>query len=89
MQTELLTIKQVAARVGVCESTVRNWLRGYYSNQHGLRPSNCKFVPFTRIGGSIRIKASDLNRWLEARTEDLAGIARSSTAPTQPSFRAA
>jgi excisionase family DNA binding protein len=54
MDEPLLTIKEVARRVGVTDRTVRNWI------------SN-KRLESKRIGGVVRIARSDLNRAIKPK----------------------
>ena len=64
MQTKLLTIKEVAARLNVSVDTIRNWVRGCYTNSRGSTLCKVKFIPPVKTGRMLQFKESDLNRWI-------------------------
>lgn len=66
MQTKLLTVKEVAERLNVSVGTIRNWVRGCYSNSRGPTLCKVKFIEPVRIGRLLQFKESDLNRWIAA-----------------------
>lgn len=68
MQTKLLTVKEVAERLNVSVGTIRNWVRGCYSNSRGPTLCKVKFIEPVRIGRLLQFKESDLNRWIAAGT---------------------
>ncbi len=69
MQTKLLTIKEVAARLNKSVSTIRSWIRGYYNNGQGFGPRLRKreFIRPIYVGGTLQFKESELNRWIETQ----------------------
>lgn len=68
MQTRLLTVKDVAERLGVGAPTIRAWVRGIYQNGRGLAAYKKEFIPAQRLpNGQLRFKESDLNNWIEQR----------------------
>lgn len=66
MQTKLLTIKEVAARLNKSVSTIRSWVRGYYNNgqSFGPRLRKRKFIEPIYVGGALQFKESELERWI-------------------------
>lgn len=54
--TELLTIKQVAERLGVAVSTLRNW-----RNAGGHSLVNGKAI---RVGGGLRWRSGDVDEYI-------------------------
>ncbi len=69
MQTKLLTIKEVAARLNVSVGTIRNWINGYYQNSRGPRTyEGTKFIEPVVVGNRLRFKESEFNRWVESRS---------------------
>lgn len=67
MQTKLLTTRDVAQMMQVCEQTVRNWCKGIFYDK-GQAKAYRKLEPLksVKIGGTFRIYESDLNRFLES-----------------------
>ena len=57
MSESLLSPKAVAERIGVRETTLANW-----RSQKMDRPNP---LPYVRIGGLVRYRESDLERWIE------------------------
>lgn len=57
----LLSVDQVAERVGVHPSTLRRWLRAGLQQQAGL-PSP---LPVKAVGRGPRWRADDVDRWRE------------------------
>lgn len=56
---ELLTVAQVAEKIEVTPGTLSVWRStGRYS------------LPFIKIGGKVRYRASDLDAWIARRTRD-------------------
>jgi prophage regulatory protein len=55
---ELMTIKQVSKKLGVSENWVYNHLR--------LRKP---LVPHIRLGGNIRFREADIDRWIEEQVQ--------------------
>ena len=55
---KFLTIQEVGERLNLCRTTIWRLM-----NQHGLR--------FVRIGGTRRIRAQDLEMWLERHSVSL------------------
>lgn len=58
-QRELLTVAQVAEKIDVSTSTLGSWRS---TGRHAL--------PFIKIGGKVRYRASDLDAWLASRTRE-------------------
>jgi excisionase family DNA binding protein len=56
---ELMTIREVAKKLGVSE----NWV---YSHLRVRKP----LVPHVRLGGNIRFRESDIDRWIEEQVEN-------------------
>jgi excisionase family DNA binding protein len=55
LSSQLLTVEQVAARLGVSPKTVRRLMR--------------RGLPSVRLGRLVRFEQRDLLRWVEARKE--------------------
>jgi len=55
---ELLTIKEVARKLGVSE----NWV---YSHLRLRKP----FIPHIRLGGHIRFREVDIDKWVEEQVQ--------------------
>jgi prophage regulatory protein len=55
---ELMTIKQVSKKLGVSE----NWV---YSHLRLRKP----LVPHIRLGGNIRFREADIDRWIEEQLQ--------------------
>jgi prophage regulatory protein len=55
---ELMTIKQVSKKLGVSE----NWV---YSHLRLRKP----LVPHIRLGGNIRFREADVDRWIEEQLQ--------------------
>ena len=56
---ELMTIREVAKKLGVSE----NWV---YSHLRVRKP----LVPHVRLGGNIRFRAADIDKWIEEQVEN-------------------
>jgi excisionase family DNA binding protein len=56
---ELMTIKDVARKLGVSE----NWI---YSHLRLHKP----LVPHIRLGGHIRFREGDIDRWIEEQVQN-------------------
>ena len=54
MQTKLLTIKEVAARLNVSVDTIRNWVRGCYTNGRGSTLCKVKFIEPVRPPAAVQ-----------------------------------
>lgn len=67
MRARLLTIKEVAARLGVSVNTIRCWVRGYYDAGRGPRLTR-PFIKPLRIGRQLMFKESELEQWIELQT---------------------
>ncbi len=57
MEDDLLPVKELAAEVGVSPATVYEW------RTRGEGPRAIK------VGGQLRFRRSEINRWLEANSE--------------------
>jgi excisionase family DNA binding protein len=57
MEDDLLPVKELAAEVGVSPATVYGW------RTRGEGPRAIK------VGGQLRFRRSEINRWLEANSE--------------------
>ena len=57
---ELMTTKDVARKLGVSE----NWV---YSHLRVRKP----LVPHVRLGGNIRFREADIDRWIEEQIQNL------------------
>lgn len=57
VDAELLTVKDVAAMLGVAENTVWNW-------RHAG-----EMAPATKIGRRVLWRRSEIEAWLDTRTE--------------------
>jgi excisionase family DNA binding protein len=55
----LMTIKEIAKKLGVSE----NWV---YSHLRGRKP----LVPHIRLGGHIRFREADIDKWIEEQLEN-------------------
>lgn len=64
MQTDLLTVKEVAEFFRVCEQTVRNWIKGIFYDKGQARtykgPARLKAI---KVGNKFLIKRTDMIRF--------------------------
>lgn len=54
-----LTINEIAEFLSVKTDTIRKWIL------NGKVPSKASPIPYTRIGGSIRFKISEIENWIK------------------------
>lgn len=67
MQTKMITLREVAERIGRSQSTIRSWIRGTYIKNGKTRTCKEKFVQAYKIGSKLSFRESDVNRWIEDR----------------------
>jgi excisionase family DNA binding protein len=60
VQPLLLTIPDVAIRLGVCRATVYNLI-------------SCESLPYVMLGGARRVHPDSLEKWLRQREQQLVG----------------
>ncbi|GAC1415198.1 MAG: hypothetical protein NVSMB57_10680 [Actinomycetota bacterium] len=80
----LLSVDQVAERVGVHPSTFRRWLKSGLENGDRLP----KPLPVKAIGGGPLWRESEIDRWREANTRGLP-VAVPDETPDVPRLRLA
>jgi excisionase family DNA binding protein len=60
---QLMTIREVSKKLGVSE----NWV---YSRLRLRKP----FVPHIRLGGNIRFREADIDKWIEEQVRNTARL---------------